>query len=149
MTHPELDVGVDGYGYRRADGKLVKPLVDLNRMRIASGPGNSAVFRDPFGNDVYYYCESQDWYRYRTGVVADPPSTPPFDGSHNTGGPADINRYVGNMTGASPPFLAMDILLCTKGPDVIWGSKDPKDGTVRENYCDFRDIDDLTNFLGD
>jgi len=125
------------------------PLINVDKMRIAPGPGNSAVFRDPFGNDVYYYCASQEWYKFRTGLATDPPSTPPFDGSHNTGGPADVNQYVKNVAGASPPFLVTDFLLCTKGADGIWGSKDPKDGVVREDYCDFRDIDDLTNFLGD
>lgn len=137
---------VDGWGYKLPSGKYVPPFVNTNKTPIAKGPGNSGVFRDAFENDIYYYCQTDDWYNAKTNK-SDAPGTAPFDKSHNTGGPTDINEYVKKSTAMPVVYLTTDFVLCTKGADGIWGSKSYKSNMAYENYTDIPETDDITNFL--
>ncbi|GEM_PF-3186165 len=146
---PAAQDGVESWGYRTSSGRIQVPLVDVNRMRITNVSSLEAVFRDGFENEIWYYCEKDVWYRYRTGDTPTLPTEGPFDANHNNSSDIDPNLYVENLSGQTPKYLTMDILICSRGADAIWGSRDHKTGTVQKYYKNYRNIDDLTNFLGE
>ena len=137
---------VDGWGYKLPSGKLVSPFVNTNKTPIAKGAGNSGVFRDAFENDIYYYCQNDEWYNARVNNAA-PPASAPFTTAHNAGGPADINKYAWKSAASPTVYFTTDFVLCTKGPDGIWGSKSYRTNQAFENYVDIPETDDVTNFL--
>lgn len=138
---------VDGWGYKLASGKNVLPYVNTDRIPLARGAGNTGIFRDAFENDVYYYCQIDDWYNAKINNTA-APATAPFVTSHNgTTGPLDINNYVKKSTATPIMYFTTDFVLCTKGPDGLWGSRSYKDNAAYENYTQIPETDDITNFL--
>jgi prepilin-type N-terminal cleavage/methylation domain-containing protein len=138
---------VDGWGYKLASNKNVLPYVNVDRIPIAKGAGNSGVFRDAFENDVYYYCQTDDWYNARVNNAATPAAAPFTVADNNDGGPTDINKYTWKSTASPTLYLTTDFVLCTKGADGLWGTKSYKTGTVYENFCEISETDDITNFL--
>ena len=139
---------VDGWGYKLASGKNVLPYVNTDRIPLAKGAAaNSGIFRDAFENDVYYYCQIDLWYNAKVENTA-PPGTAPFVTSHNgTTGPTDINNYVKKSTATPVMYFTTDFVLCTKGPDGIWGSRSYKDNVAHEYFYEIPETDDITNFL--
>ena len=151
---PAAQDGVDGWGYRDAEGKKHGAYVDVDKMRITSVNATQAVFRDGFENEIWYYSSERDtgtppgpqWFQFRTGIINTMPTGGPFDSAHNDAAQLDPNAYVTNIAGQNPQYLTIDILICSRGADAIWGSRDHADG-VRKLYKDYRNIDDITNFF--
>jgi prepilin-type N-terminal cleavage/methylation domain-containing protein len=137
-----VDDGKSGWGLRtRLRGKVYGPYNGAENVdrETAADPNSDDLpeayaFVDTFGNEVYYY-------RYD-----DRDDT--YHADHNTDGPAldggaDVDDYVQDPDGE---LLRRDYILCTRGPDLKWGSRDPSTGE-RAFYQTYPAVDDVTNFL--
>ena len=80
-------------------------------------PGGPLVFVDSRDQAVYYYHLASDPRQPLSEVSSD-----------NPGGP-DLARYICDREGRR---LVTDFVLMTKGPDGLWGSRDPADGGTGE-----------------
>jgi len=128
------DDGFEGFGFRLA----VKGLVygPYNSAERVTREGTPPVFLDSFGNTIYYFrCEGTSSLTFVGGdtvTSSNNPTMPSYVQKKNPDSTLSLSRN--------------DIILCTKGPDALWGSRDPKDDTVKY-YKDFAAVDDVTNFL--
>ncbi len=137
-----VDDGKSGWGLRtQMRGQVYGPYNGAeNADRETAADPNSDdlpeayAFVDTFGNEVYYYRydDREDTYH----------------ADHNTDGPAldggaDVDDYVQGTDGEP---LRRDYILCTRGPDLKWGSMDSATG-LRAFYLTNPAVDDVTNFL--
>lgn len=134
------DDGCNGFGFRRNKrGWVYGPYGGTEGIRTKDKRRGETVpryFVDAFDNEVFYYRFQN--YTVEDGKIKDGR----FVGGPEPDGPS-MQEYAKN---SSDDYYRRDILLCTKGPDAIWGSRDV-DGTTCELPRDFSGVDDVTNFL--
>ena len=144
LTGQQLDGGgtvmddrLPGWGFKTsARSKVYGPYADAHKIprRGLSSTDKRLSFADAFDNEIYYYRFNATNSNYTPG--------------DNTGGPSDINTYTKRKApDNSLQYFRQDIVLLSKGPDGIWGSKDPVTATVKEYFKDYGAIDDITDFL--
>jgi len=140
----KLDDGCAGFGFRRSKrGWVYGPYGGTEGIRTKDKRGGvdcHRYFVDAFDNEVFYY-------RFEYDINED--GEIDIESARFVGGLGDdsldppMQEYAKNSSG---DYYRRDILLCTRGPDAIWGSRDV-DGTTHELPSSFSGVDDVTNFL--
>lgn len=153
----ENDDGYKGFGFRLAGrGRRYGPYGGAEQ---ADTDGDPVAFVDAFQNPVFYYRFEYDVIVGEDGEVElDADGEVQVENERFVGltdedgqpieeeGPT-LPQYATRPPGEGGGYYRKDILLCTKGPDAIWGSIDADGVTRRWITDDFKGIDDVTNFL--
>ena len=134
---PLTDDGADdekGWGFRlSASGKIFGPYNSAEKVptKNAARP----VFQDSFGNTIFYFrFEGDSPGEFVGGDTVTTSNNPQ----------PNMEAYAKN---SDNKYMRKDLILCTKGPDSLWGSRDPDDNNAVKFFRTFPSLDDITNFL--
>lgn len=130
------DDGADdkrGWGFRiSASGKIFGPYNSTEKVPTKNPV--RPVFEDSFGNEIFYFRFEGDTNEFVGGDTLVSANNPQ----------PSMEAYAQDK---NDKYMRKDLILCTKGPDSLWGSRDSDDSNIVKFYKDLPALDDVTNFI--